>query len=175
MALDNKIVMVMDRESHNMSEKFYANYPNIRTLKGFLKGEWNLAIFDKCFKGKNRLGDVDASIEMNGHTLLIEFKRAKNGMNKGQVLKAIRQAKYSNIVTMFIFGERDNPEAYLKIEPDAESEKGFKSSGYIETDYDTVIDVITDWSRNTEANSLVKSKTDEWNEVNNIFSNLYSE
>lgn len=175
MALNNKIVMVIDQETKKTNEKFYANYPNIRTLQGFLKGEWDLSIFDECFKGRNRLGDVDASIELNGHTLLIEFKRARNGMNKGQVLKAIRQAKYSNIVTMFIFGTRDLPEAYLKIEPDADSEKGYKNSGYIKAELDEVRDVIKDWSRYTEANNLVESKTAEWQEVSAIFAGMYSD
>lgn len=172
MALEN-VVITVTRGGKTL-EKFVADYPNIRTLKGFLAGEWNLALFDKCFKGMNRLGDVDASIEMYGHTLLIEFKGAKNGMNKGQLLKAVRQAKYSNITTMFVFGKRNNPEAYLKIEPDAESEKGFASSGYVLTDLDGIADQFSRWAKKAEENNLVESKTAEWNEVTEILASLYA-
>jgi hypothetical protein len=154
-------------------EKFMADYPNIRTLRGFLAGQWNLAPFDNCFKGRNRLGDVDASIELNGHTLLIEFKGAKNGMNKGQVLKAIRQAKYSNITTMFVFGKRDTPEAHLTIEPDADAPKGYTCSGYVEADFKAVCEQFTLWANKTEENILVESKSDEWNEVSEILGALY--
>ena len=174
MGLEKKIVVVVDQHTKKTTERFYANYPNIRTLQGFLKGEWDLSLFDSCFKGRNRLGDVDASIELNGHTLLIEFKGHKGGMNKGQVLKAIRQAKYSNITTMFIFGTRNSPEAYLTIAPDSESEKGFSNSGYIEAELDEVRDEIKDWTRHTEANQLVKSKTEEWEEVNKIMGDMYN-
>jgi hypothetical protein len=110
--LVNAIVTVT-KDGVNL-EKFQANYPNIRTLKGFLNGQWNLEPFDECFKGANRLGDVDASLEMSGHTLLVEFKGAKGGMNKGQVLKAIRQAKYTKLVTFFVFGKKDII-GYLKL------------------------------------------------------------
>jgi hypothetical protein len=173
MSLENKIIMVLEPKTQKTTEKFYANYPNIRTLKGFLEGEWNLQLFDKCFKGKNRLGDVDASIELNGYTLLIEFKSARNGMNQGQVLKAIRQAKYSGITTLFVFGKRNNPEAYLKIEPDASSEKGFKHSGYVPADLDAVCDQILRWVKWTEENSLVTDRTAEWEAVSEVMGALY--
>lgn len=171
MSLENVIITV-SRKGKNL-EKFAANYPNIRSLKGFLSGEWDLAAFDSCFKGRNRLGDVDASIELNGHTLLIEFKGAKNGMNKGQVLKAIRQAKYSQIVTIFVFGKRNEPEGYLKIEPD-DSEKGFKSSGYTLADYDMICDQFRRWAAYAQENNLVSSKREEWDEVSQVMQGLYA-
>ncbi len=171
MSLTNAIVTVTIEGKNK--EKFYANYPNIRTLQGFLKGQWDLSLFDSSFKGRNRLGDVDASIELNGHTLLVEFKGAKNGMNKGQVLKAIRQAKNSNIVTIFVFGARNVPSGYLKIAPDAEGEKGFTSSGYQDASLEEINELFSDWSRYTEANNLVESKTEEWNEVTAILAGLY--
>lgn len=173
MSLENVIITVHDRESGKRLERFYDNLPNVRSLKGFMAGQWDLSKYDNCFSKRNRLGDVDASIEQNGHTLLIEFKRAKNGMNKGQVLKAIRQAKYSNIVTMFVFGNKDNPEEVIIIKPDSESEKGFNTSGVVECNIDTFNDMLKDWSRYTEANNLVKDRTAEWNEVTKIISDMY--
>lgn len=169
MSLEN-VVVTVSRKGNNL-EKFAANYPNIRSLKGFLAGEWDLQEFDECFAGRNRLGDVDASIELNGHTLLIEFKGAKNGMNKGQVLKALRQAKYSGITTIFVFGKRNEPEAYLKIEPDADT--GYTSSGYVLADKDMVKDQFARWAKKSEENNVVESKTEEWNQVTEILSSLY--
>ena len=171
MALEN-VVITVTRGGKTL-EKFVADYPNIRTLKGFLAGEWNLALFDKCFQGRNRLGDVDGSIELFSHTLLVEFKGAKNGMNKGQVLKAIRQAKYSGITTIFVFGKRNEPEGYLMIQPDAESEKGFHNTGYRLADIDTICDVFARWAKWAEENNRVESKTAEWNDVQEVFASLY--
>lgn len=167
-----KVVVTVARGDKQL-EKFVADYPNIRTLKGFLAGEWDLSVYDSCFKGANRLGDVDASIELAGHTLLIEFKSAKGGMNKGQVLKAIRQAKYTGIMTIFVFGKRNAPEAYLKISPD-DSEAGFRNSGYVLADADMVHDQFTRWAGWAEQNSLVQSKTDEWAHVTEILSSVYN-
>ena len=173
MSLENKLLMVMDRETHKMNEKFIANYPNIRSLQGFLKGQWDLSLFDECFKGSNRLGDVDASIELNGHTLLVEFKESTRSMTKGQTLKAIRQAKYSNIVTIFVFGSRNNPEGFLQITP-SPNENGYISCGYIEGDIDRVREQISEWAKHTEENVLVSSKTEEWKEVGKVLTEMYS-
>lgn len=170
MSLEN-VVITVSRKGKN-TEKFVANYPNIRSLRGFLAGEWDLKLFDSCFKGMNRLGDVDASIELNGHTLLIEFKGAKNGMNKGQVLKAIRQAKYSGITTVFVFGPRNTPEGYLKIVP-MDDERGFSNSGYVPSDLDGVHDQFSRWAIWTEKNVLVENKSQEWEEVTEVLSSLY--
>lgn len=41
MSLENVIVTV-ERDGERL-EKFKANYPNLRSLRGFLDGEWNLA------------------------------------------------------------------------------------------------------------------------------------
>lgn len=144
-------------------EKFMINLPNIRNLHGFLKGEWNLALFDSCFPKRNRLGDVDGSIEQGGHTLHVEFKESKWSMNQGQVLKAIRQAKYSNIVTIFVFGKTDAPKEYLQFTPDN------LQPDYVACDLDSLKLVIKEWSDYTEANSLVESKSEEWGLTDKYF------
>lgn len=171
MSLENVIITV--ERNQKQLEKFKANFPNLKSLRGFLSGEWDLSAFDKCFKGNNRLGDIDGSIELNGHTLVVEFKGAKNGMNKGQILKAIRMAKYSNIVTIFVFGKQNQPEAYLKITP-AKNEKGFACSDYILADMDMIHDQLLRWADYTEKNNQVHSKTEEWNEVSAVMSKLYA-
>jgi hypothetical protein len=137
-------------------EKFMISLPNIRNLQGFLKGEWDLSKYDSCFPGRNRLGDVDGSIEINGFTMHIEFKASKYAINKGQILKAIRQAKYSNISTLFIFGETNNPEEYLFFTPDN------LQPDYQECTEDSIKEVISGWSATTAKNNLVESRTEEW-------------
>jgi hypothetical protein len=154
-------------------EHFKGNLPNIRSLQGYLKGIWDFTILNDSFAGRNKLSDVDGSIELNGHTLMIEFKGARNGMNKGQVLKAIRQAKYSNITTMFIFGATNKPEAHLTIRPNKEVEAGYTSTGYVEADLEGVRKLCKDWSDWTKENSLVKNKTAEWEEVSKVMGELY--
>lgn len=137
--------------------------PNIRNLKGFLKGQWNLAAWDSCFPKRNRLGDVDGSVEIAGHTLHIEFKESKWSMNQGQVLKAIRQAKYSGITTIFVFGKTDTPSEYLKFTPDN------LQPDFMPCDKDSLHDLFTRWSNQAEENALVEDKTLEWNLVGKYF------
>jgi hypothetical protein len=60
MSLQDVVIAV--KKNGKVKEKFWANYPNIRKLKGFLVGEWDLSVYDECFSGANRLGDVDASV-----------------------------------------------------------------------------------------------------------------
>ncbi|MFD9628662.1 hypothetical protein [Peribacillus muralis] len=161
MVLDNAVVTVtVDGEQ---KEKFSVNLPGIRSLKGFLKGEWNLAAFDSCFPGRNRVGDVDGSIELNGHTLHIEFKDSKWSMNQGQVLKAIRQAKYSGIATIFVFGKTNVPREYLLFTPDN------LQPDFVECELEGLQTVLTDWARNTTTHCLIESKTDEWKLVDKYF------
>lgn len=139
------------------------NLPNIRNLKGFLKGQWNLATYDGCFPKRNRLGDVDGSVEINGHTLHVEFKESKYSMNQGQVLKAIRQAKYSNVSTIFVFGKTDVPTSFLFFTPQELQPE------FIDCDTDSLKDVMKDWARFTEANNLVDNRTEEWDLTGKYF------
>lgn len=171
MSLENATITVT--QEAKITENFMANYPNIRRIKGYLEGIWDFSLFNHCFPKNNKLSDVDSSIELEGHTLHIEFKGAKNGMNKGQLLKAIRQAKHSNITTMFIFGKRNKPEAYFMILPDAESERGYKNTAYTPTNLEGVCDIFIRWCAYAQQNSLAENKTQEWNEVNRVLASLY--
>jgi hypothetical protein len=155
LSLKNAVITV--QVGGKVKEKFMINLPNVRNLQGFLKGEWDLSAYDECFPKNNRLGDVDASIELNGHTLLIEFKESKHSINSGQILKAIRQAKYSNITTLFVFGKTNEPEEYLKFSPDC-----IEGTGFLPCSKDILHDVLVRWVKYTEENNLVENRTEEW-------------
>ena len=115
--VQNRKVVVYDNDNGKLLEKIDLQLPAMRSIAGFLKGEWNLDAYSDCFGGKNRLGDIDASIEIDGHHLVVEFKEHKRSMNQGQLVKAIRMAKYCNTVTFFVFGKTNNPVEKLIISP----------------------------------------------------------
>lgn len=137
-------------------EKFIVNLPNIRKLQGFLKGQWDLSVYDDCFPKRNRLGDVDGSIELNGHTIHIEFKESRYGMTQGQVLKAINQAVNSNITTMFVFGKKDIPVGYILFTKDD------LQPDYIESDVEGIKTALRGWVRMSEAQNLNLDRTALW-------------
>ena len=140
-------------------ERFTVNLPCIRSLKGFLSGTWDLSLFKEAFPLRNRLSDVDGSIELNGHTLVLEFKQSNRAMTSGQVMKAIRQAKHSNICTLFIFGKTNNPVGYKLFTPNQ------LTPSYVEADLSKIINVMKQWVAYTEKNTLAENKTEEWNLV----------
>lgn len=150
-------------EEGKVLEKFFMNLPAVRKLQGFLKGMWDLSIFNSAFPKRNRLGDVDGSVEVNGHTLHVEFKESKYSMNQGQVLKAIRQAKYSAITTMFVFGKTNAPTEYLMFTPED------LQPNYKKCDTAGLIEVMKAWSQYTEENNLVENRTAEWELVGKYF------
>ncbi|MEY8748896.1 hypothetical protein [Alkalicoccobacillus gibsonii] len=112
-----RTVIVYEKATGRTLEHIDINLPAMRSIAGFLKGEWNLDAYSDCFGGKNRLGDIDASIEIDGHHLVIEFKEHKNSMNEGQLVKAIRMAEFSNTTTFFVFGKTDQPKEMVIISP----------------------------------------------------------
>lgn len=154
MGLDNAVVTVA--VNGEQQEKFIINLPNIRKLQGFLKGQWDLSAYDGCFPKRNRLGDVDGSVEINGHTIHVEFKESRYGMTQGQVLKAINQAINSNITTIFIFGKTNIPTGYLLFTPED------LQPDYIESDLESIKTVFKDWVRKTESNNLNLDRTALW-------------
>ncbi|MCY9324046.1 hypothetical protein [Bacillus haynesii] len=113
-----RTVVVYEKETGRTLEHIDINLPAMRSISGFLKGEWNLDAYSSCFGGKNRLGDIDASIEIDGHHLVIEFKEHENSMNSGQLVKAVRMAKYCNTTTFFVFGKTDEPRKKIVIYPE---------------------------------------------------------
>lgn len=161
MNLENAVITVT--VGGKTVEKFAVNLPNIRSLKGFLQGAWDLSVYNDCFPKNNRLGDVDGSVEIFGHTLHVEFKSSRYGLNRGQVLKAIRQAEYSNISTIFIFGKTNHPVGYIFVTPQ-NLQADFK-----EADQESIKQVMKDWAKYAEENTLVKSKTAEWELVRHYF------
>lgn len=156
MSLENTVVTVT--KGGEEKERFIVNLPNVKSLKGFLKGFWNFSVYESAFPGRSKIADVDGSIELNGHTLHLEFKESKYTMNRGQVLKAIRQAKYSNITTIFVIGKTDQPTEYLLFGPDQ-----IEGSGYKECSQEILFKLLQDWAAWTKENNLVENRTAEWN------------
>jgi hypothetical protein len=131
--------------------------PNIKSIVGFLNGTWNFSVYDDCFDGKNKLGDVDASIELYGHTLLIEFKRDRTALTTGQIVKAIRQAKHNSITTVFVFGDTNRPIEYLLFSP-----KNLQGSGFKKCDTIKLSKVFKNWTRWAKKNDLTASTDNDW-------------
>jgi len=134
--------------------------PHIRNIIGFLNGEWDLSMYADCFEGKNQLGDIDGSIELYGNTLLVEFKASRDTLNAGQLIKAIRQAKHSNITTIFVFGETNRPVEYLRFSPNC-----IKGTGFIKTNVMDLHSVFSKWANFAKENSLVNDSSD-WHIAN---------
>lgn len=131
--------------------------PNIKSVIGFLNGEWDLSMYDDCFDGKNRLGDIDASVEIGGHTLLIEFKRDRTAITAGQIIKAIRQAKHSHVTTVFVFGETNRPIEYLLFSP-----KHVEGTGFIKCDTRTLSKLFKNWNSWAKKNDLTDKNDTDW-------------
>lgn len=110
-----RTVTITDTKTNKLLEQDDVYLPNLSSIIGFLRGSWNLNTYNDCFGGKNRIGDVDGSIEVDGKHLMIEFKKSPEAMNIGQTLKALRLAKYSNTPTLFVFGATDKPTHRLYI------------------------------------------------------------
>lgn len=131
--------------------------PNIRSVIGFLNGEWNLAMYDNCFDDRNRLGDIDASIELHGHTLLIEFKKDRTALTSGQIVKAIRMAKHSNATTYFVFGETNRPTEFLRFSP-----KKLEGTGFVKCDTASLSKEFKKWNNYAKKYSLLKDTDKDW-------------
>lgn len=155
LSLENAVITV-SREG-DKKEQFVINLPNVRKLQPFLKGFWDFTAYQTAFPGRSKLSDVDGSIELNGHTLHIEFKESKWAMTQGQVLKAIRQAKHSKITTIFVIGKTDHPTIHLIFSPDHPEGEGYQDSSV-----EILLEVFRKWADWTKENSLVGNRTAEW-------------
>lgn len=131
--------------------------PNIKDVVGFLNGTWNFTVYDDCFDGKNKLGDVDASLELHGHTMCIEFKRDRTALTTGQVVKAIRQAKHSNITTFFVFGDTNRPIEYLRFSPNC-----LEGTGFIKCDTRGLSKAFKKWGDWAKKNDLTAKGDIDW-------------
>lgn len=132
--------------------------PNIKSVVGFLNGTWNFTVYDDCFDGRSKLGDIDASIELFGHTLLIEFKKERSALTAGQIVKSIRQAKHSNTTTIFVFGETDRPVEYLLFSP-----KNIEGTGFKKCDTIGLSKVFKNWNEWAKKNDLTSKEDKDWN------------
>lgn len=144
-------------EDNGTVEETDVYLPNIKSVIGFLNGTWNFTVYDDCFDGRNKLGDVDASIEMYGHTLMIEFKRDRSALTTGQIVKAIRQAKHSNITTLFVFGDTNRPMEYLRFSPNC-----LQGTGFHKCDTIGLSKVLRSWNNWAKKNDLTNRNDGDW-------------
>jgi hypothetical protein len=153
-------------------EQTEVDLPAVRSIAGFLNGEWNLDIYADCFDGNNRLGDIDASIEIGGHLLLIEFKRDKTALNKGQILKAIRTAKYCKTTTVFVFGETNEPKELI-----AFTEENPYGEGFQKTSVEDLKRRLRNWYKRAIYKSRVSDEDlkAEWEAVDKIMKEAQAE
>ncbi|WP_042360676.1 hypothetical protein [Geomicrobium sp. JCM 19055] len=158
-------VTVVERNGEEYTENIHL--PNIRNIIGFLKGTWDLTPYHSCFPDRNQLGDIDGSIELHGHTLHIEFKEDKNVLNSGQLVKAIRQAKYSNITTLFVFGKTNMPTEYIQFSPSRPKGTGFKPITLASLRL-----LLKRWADHAEKESLVQNDQSEWNIARKVLKEL---
>lgn len=168
---DIRDVIVQDADGQ-VIERFKFGCKGIRSLKGMVQGLWSLNPFSEALSGMNGFSDVDAHTEIDGRGLVLEFKKSFKAMNKGQVMKAIRQAKFQKTCTWFIEGETDNPVRILCI-----NETGVEGELIVreveETDMDKLHARIKAWETWAKKHSLVKgNKTQEWNLVTDIFKKI---
>lgn len=160
----NRLVTVTDADTGKGLEKFIFNLYNIRSLRGFLKGLWDLSVYDDCFPKRNRLGDIDGQVEIEGHVLQVEFKESLRAGTRGQELKAIRMAKHCNITTVFVYGKQDQPEYYSIYKPE-EVKAGNLKPDIVPANTAAVKKVFRDWAKWATENSLVENRAAEWDAV----------
>lgn len=149
-------------------ESFKFAIAGIRSVKGMIQGLWSLNPFSSALSGRNGFSDVDAHTEICGHGLVLEFKQSFRSLNQGQVLKAIRQAKFQHTTTFFIEGETDLPKRWFYIYALGNGEymvSDVREGGYLEID-----SAIKSWEQRARKNSLIEygGKTAEWNATNDI-------
>lgn len=161
-------VIVQDADG-KVVERFIFGCTGIRSLKGMMQGLWSLNQFSEALSGRNGFSDVDAHTEIDGRGLVLEFKRSFKGMNKGQLMKALRQAKFQKTCTWFIEGDTDKPVRIFCInETGVEGE--LRVGEVEETTLEELQARIKSWEAWAKANSPVKgNKTEEWNTVSSIF------
>jgi len=143
-----RLVKVVEADGREFEESIFL--PQIRSVIGFLKGTLDLNPYADCFPSKCKLGDIDGTVEVFGHTLVVEFKVDRATLNKGQVIKAVRQAKYGNVTTFFVFRETNRPKEYLRFSPNC-----IEGTGFVSTDVSKLKASFRTWSHWARKNTLL--------------------
>jgi hypothetical protein len=162
----------MDEDGEQL-EQFYFNMNNIRSVKNWIQGFWSLNPFSEALPKRNGFSDVDAHAEIDGHSLILEFKNSLFKMNKGQTMKALRQARFQRTSTWFIEGGTDNPKYMIQVnETGIEGE--YEISELMKVDMDGIRDYIKQWEVWAKKHSLSKgNKTEEWEAVSEIIDRCF--
>jgi hypothetical protein len=164
----NERTVIVQNDMGKQLEKFQFDIRGMRSLKGMLQGLWSLNPFSQGLSGRNGFSDVDAHTEIDGRSLVLEFKQSLYSMNQGQVMKAVRQAKFQKTSTWFIEGETNKPTKIVAIN-ETGVEGGVRITEVEVTDMDDIRKRIAKWEAWARENSLVKgAKTAEWEIVNEV-------
>jgi hypothetical protein len=162
-----RTVLVMDENGEQL-EQFYFNMNNIKSVQKWIEGFWSLNPLSEVLPKRTAFSDIDAHVEIDGHSLNLEFKRSLFKMNRGQTMKAVRQARFQRTTTFFIEGNTDQP-GKLVIVGSTGIDGEIQISDLIPIDLDGLRDKISKWEKWARKNSLVKgNKTEEWEIVNDI-------
>lgn len=155
-------------EDSTVLERFKFSMKGIRSIKGLIQGLWSLNPFSEALSGRNGFSDVDGHTEICGHGLVLEFKQSFQSLNQGQVLKAIRQAKFQHTTTFFIEGETDSPKKWFYIYSLGGGE--YLVSDVRDGGISDIKEAITAWEAKARKNSLIEygGKTAEWQATNDI-------
>lgn len=167
-----RTVLVMDENGEQL-EQFYFTMNNIRSVKGWIDGFWSLNPLSEALPKKNAFSDIDAHVEIDGHSLVLEFKRSLFKMNKGQTMKAVRQARFQRTSTWFIEGDTDKPQYMIQVNSTGVDGE-FEISELMKVDMEEIRRLISEWEWWARKNSLVKgNKTAEWESVNEIIDRCF--
>lgn len=153
--IGHRRIKVYEDNGHVHESDLYL--PNIKSVVGFLEGVWDFSMYDTCFEGKNRISDIDGGVEYFGHTMLIEFKKSREALTRGQLLHAIRRAKHCNITTFFVFGETNRPVELLRFSPGC-----IEGTGFIKCDIISLGKEFTKWAKWAKKNTKVTDSDTDW-------------
>lgn len=167
-----RVIIIQDEQGKEL-ERFKYNMPQIRSIEHWINGFWDFTPFNEALKGRIKFSDVDSQVEVDGHSLVFEFKASLFKMNRGQAMTAIRQARFQRTTTLLIEGGKDDPKNMVTVsETGVEGE--FEISGIIPVDMEKIQKFIARWQKWALKNSMVKgNKNVEWEAVNDIMDSCF--
>lgn len=162
-----RLITVQDEEGKQL-EQFYFDMPKIRNVGHWVDGFWSFEPLNEALTKRLSFTDRDAHVEVDGHSLMFEFKRSFFKSNDGQLMTAVRQAKFQRTSTWFIEGDRNNPK-YMVMINETGVDGGFWVSDLLPIDKESLNDYIRKWELWARKYSLVKGmKKADWDAVQDI-------
>lgn len=85
----------------------------VESMKRFVDALWNWDILGGCFTNPRvKVSDIDGTVELNSHFLYLECKGIGVAMPVGQAIAFERRAEDGRSTVIYVWGDRDRPEAY---------------------------------------------------------------